>query len=196
MKRHATLAAFLVTIAVAVPAAWHALGADIEHDGKHLRPLQKTLVLDNGVKVTLDVDRSVVMTGDTVTATLRAFADKRQDVAIDVHALHSTNYEGERVSQPWQQIDRETIQLVAAPNGGKPVTTQIKLADLPEKKALADSFEIMITAHGQKFTTNKFDNGQTRTDYDSVEEGKAAAISIEGWSGNSLAMSIERQGKV
>src|ERR1041385_5465836 len=147
MKRHVSLAAFLATIAVVVPAAWHAVDADLERDGKHLRPLQKTLDLGDGVKVTLDVDRSVVMTGDTVTAKLQAFSDKKQQVTIDLHALHTTNYEGERVSTPWTQIDRETITLTAAPEGGKPKTTQIKLGNLPEKKGLTDSFQVMITKH-------------------------------------------------
>src|SRR4051812_18056611 len=90
-----TILGFVLTVGVLVPAGWHLLRADIEMDGKRLRPLRQTLDLD-GVKVTLDVDREVVMTGDTVKATLVAYADTPRDVAVDVHALHTTNYSGER----------------------------------------------------------------------------------------------------
>jgi hypothetical protein len=199
MKRHATLAAFLVTVAVVVPAAWHSVDADLERDGKHLRPLQKTLVLDDGTKVTLDVDRAVVMTGDTVTATLRAFSDQRKEVAIDLHALHTRNYENERVSTPWHQIDKETIQLVATREGGKPVTTRIKLGERPDKKGLTDSFQIMIAKHGTKFPKHPFEfggNGDDQVDYDAIDEGLAAATSIRGWSGNNLALAIHPEGKI
>ena len=97
----------------------------------------------DGASVTLDVDRSVVMTGDTVTATLVATSDKPKDVKVDLRALHSTNYSGERVERPWQQIDRETITLHAAPGGGKPVTTRVKLGERPTELALEDSFKII-----------------------------------------------------
>ncbi|HSN30476.1 MAG TPA: hypothetical protein VLT45_29520, partial [Kofleriaceae bacterium] len=123
MKREAA-AGFLLTVGVLVPAGWHSLEADIQHDGKHMRPLQQEMTIDD-VKVTLDVDRAVVMTGDTVTAMLVATSDKPKDVTVDLRALHTENYAGERVERPWQQIDRETITLHAAPGGGKPVTTRV-----------------------------------------------------------------------
>ena len=198
MKRHATLAAFLVTVAIAVPAGWHALGASIDVDGKHLRPLEQTLMLDDGTKVTLDVDRSVVMTGDTVHVKLRAFAEKRKEVAIDLHALHTTNYAGERIERPWDSIDRETFTLEATPHGGRVVETAVVLGMRPDRLGLMDSFKIMITKHGTKFPKREFDVAGTdkRTDFESIEEGKAAAIAISGWSGNNLAISVEPQGKI
>src|SRR5258706_13142543 len=102
------LRAFLVTVGMVAPVAWHFTDADIQHDGKRLRPLQQSFTVD-GTRVTLDVDRELVMTGDTVTAKLRAYGDKRKDIAIDLTLLHSSNYEGERVEMPWQAIDHEKL---------------------------------------------------------------------------------------
>jgi hypothetical protein len=160
--------------------------------------MQQTLTID-GVDVALDVDRSVVMTGDTVTATLVATSDTPKDVKIDLRALHSTNYSGERVERPWQQLDRETITLHAAPGGGKPVTTRVKLGDRPSELALEDSFKIMINKHGLKPEKREFDTGRKAPDYDALagEDGASAAgVYIRGWSGNSLGMKIEPKGSI
>lgn len=198
MKREA--AGFLLTVGVLVPAGWHALGADIQHDGKHMRPMQQEMTIDD-VKVTLDVDRAVVMTGDTVTATLVATSDKPKDVTVDLRALHTENYAGERVERPWQQIDRETITLHAAPGGGKAVTTRIKLGDRPAELALEDSFKIMVTKAGLKPVVREFDGGKA-PDYDALgatDDGASSAIAgiyIRGWSGNSLGMKIVPEGTV
>jgi hypothetical protein len=192
MSRHAA-AGFIATVAILVPAGWHMLGANIEKDGKHFRPMQQTLDVD-GVTVTLDDDRSVVMTGDTVTATLVATSDTPKDVTVDLRALHTTNYSGERVERPWQQLDRETITLHAAPGGGTPVKTRIKLGNRPAELALEDSFKIMINKHGMKPVKREFDTDQKAPDYDALagDDGTGAAgIYIRGWSGNSLAMKIE-----
>ena len=112
MPNHPTLAAALVTIAVIAPAGWYVLDADIQTDGKRLRPLQQSFTVD-GTRITLDVDRHVVMTGDTVTATVVAFNETAQPVTVDLWALHSSNYEGARVEQPWTPIDREVLKLTA-----------------------------------------------------------------------------------
>ena len=198
MKREA--AGFLLTVGVLVPAGWHALDADIQHDGKHMRPMQQETTIDD-VKVTLDVDRAVVMTGDTVTATLVATSDKPKDVTVDLRALHTENYAGERVERPWQQIDRETITLHAAPGGGKPVSTRIKLGDRPAELALEDSFKIMVTKAGLKPVVREFDGGKA-PDYDALgasddgSENPIAGIYIRGWSGNSLGMKIKPEGTV
>src|SRR5437868_6672880 len=106
MLRNTTLAAFLVTVAIIVPAGWHALGADIQTDGKRLRPLQQSFMVD-GTRVTLDVDRSVVMTGATVKAKLVAYSDTPKSITVDLTALHTSNYEGGRVERPWVPIDHE-----------------------------------------------------------------------------------------
>jgi hypothetical protein len=198
MKREAA-AGFLLTVGVLVPAGWHSLEADIQHDGKHMRPMQQETTIDD-VKVTLDVDRAVVMTGDTVTATLVATSEKPKDVTVDLRALHTENYAGERVERPWQQIDRETITLHAAPGGGKAVTTRIKLGDRPAELALEDSFKIMVTKAGMKPVVREFDGGKA-PDYDALatnDDGNstAAGIYIRGWSGNSLGMKIAAEGTV
>jgi hypothetical protein len=197
MSRHAA-AGFIATVAVLVPAGWHLLGASIEKDGKHLRPMQQTLDID-GVTVALDVDRSVVMTGDTVNATLVATSETPKDIKVDLRALHSTNYAGERVERPWQQLDRETITLHAAPGGGTPVTTRVKLGERPSQLALEDSFKIMINKHGLKPEVREFDSGGKKPDYESLagEDGASAAgVFIRGWSGNSLGMTIEAKGPI
>jgi hypothetical protein len=187
-----TLATFLVTVAVIVPAGWHAVGADIQTDGKRLRPLQESFVVD-GTRVTLDVDRHVVMTGDTVKATLVAFSDTPKQIAVDLIALSSSNYEGSRVETPWIPIDHETIKLTAGPHGGKPVDTAIKLGEMPDRPALVDEFKIYITPHGKKPPRSE---GEDRIDYvTGVSEGYAAAISITGWSGDNLKMAIEPEGR-
>jgi hypothetical protein len=196
MSRQAA-AGFIATVAILVPAGWHVLDANIEKDGKHLRPMQQSLEID-GVTVTLDVDRSVVMTGDSVTATLVATSDTPKDVKIDLRALHSTNYSGERVERPWQQIDRETITLHAAPGGGKAVTTRVKLGNRPSELALEDSFKIMINKHGKKPVVREFDMGKA-PDYDALagdDGASAAGVFIRGWSGNSLGMKIEPKGPI
>ena len=192
MLRNTTLAAFLVTVAIIVPAGWHALGADIQTDGKRLRPLQQSVMID-GVRVTLDVDRNVVMTGDTVKAKLVAFSDTPKQVTVDLRVLHTSNYEGERVEQPWTPIDRETIKLTAGPKGGKPVETALTLGTRPDQPALTDSFKIYVSAHGQKPPKREYSDS---LDYDvGVSEGRAAAIAITGWSGNNLGMSITSEGR-
>ncbi len=198
MKREAA-AGFLLTVGVLVPAGWHSLQADIQHDGKHMRPLQQEMTIDD-VKVTLDVDRAVVMTGDTVTATLVATSDKPKDVTVDLRALHTQNYAGERVEQPWQQLDRERITLHAAPGGGKAVTTRIKLGERPADLGLEDSFKIMVTKAGLKPVVREFDGGKA-PDYDALAvtddgDNAAAGIYVRGWSGNSLGMTITPEGKV
>lgn len=192
MSRNTTLAAFVLTIAVIVPAGWHALGADIQTDGKRLRPLQQSFVVD-GTRITLDVDRHVVMTGDTVRATLVAFSDTAKPIAVDLYALHSSNYEGSRVDMPWIPIDRETLKLAAAPGGGKPVVTAIKLGELPDRPALTDSFKIYVTPHGKKPPRPE---GDDAVDYDTgVSEGYAAAIEVTGWSGDNLKMTVAPEGR-
>src|SRR6185503_17909962 len=192
MPKNPTLAAVLVTVAVIVPAGWHALDADIQTDGKRLRPLQESFTVD-GTRVTLDVNRQVVMTGDTVTATLVAFSDTPKQVSVDLWALHTSNYSGERVEQPWIPFDREVLKLTAAPGGGPPVKTAITLGERPDRPALTDSFKIYVTPHGKKLPRRE---GDDRVDYETgISEGYAAAVAITGWSGDNLTMSVRPEGR-
>jgi len=192
MLRNTTLAAFVVTVAIIVPAGWHALGADIQTDGKRLRPLQQSFMIGD-TRITLDVNRSVVMTGDTVKATLRAWSDQPKQVTVDLTALHSSNYEGARVEMPWIPIDHETIKLTAAPKGGPPVETAITLGTPPNAPALVDSFKIYVSAPGKKPPKRDYQDG---LDYDiGIREGYAAAVAITGWSGDNLKMAIKPEGR-
>src|ERR1051326_2679881 len=143
-----TVTAFLVTVGFVAPVAWHATDATIEGDGKLLRPLQQSYTVD-GTRVTLDVDRELVMTGSPVIAKLRAYGAAEQ-VTGDLRLLHTSNYAGERVEMPWRQEDRETLTLTAAPNGGPVVGTKLVLGKKPDQLAQVDSFKVYISPHNQK----------------------------------------------
>lgn len=143
-----TVISFVATLGIAVPAAWHALGADIETNGKKLRPLEQSFTFDN-TRVTLDVDRNLVMTGDKVTATVRAYGPPRQ-VAIDLSVLQSNNYEGERVEEPAYEISHEKLLLTVLPDGGPVQTAHVKLGKRVSRLAMTDSFKIYITQHGHR----------------------------------------------
>lgn len=187
-----TILGFTLAVGVLVPAGWHLLGASLEVDGKHLRPLEKSFVVD-GVTVKLGIDRSVAMTGESVVATLVADGDAK-DVTVDLRLLHTSNYDGARVAFPWESIDRETLTLHAAPGGGTPVHTKLVLGKRPRKLALHDDFQVLVTRHGAEMPTREFDGagGKTADDFERMtDDGKGAGIGIDGWSGNSLAMSIK-----
>jgi hypothetical protein len=193
--RRTTIAAFIATVSVAVPAGWRWLDADIEKDGKRLRPLEESFTVD-GVTVKLDVDRSVVMTGDSVTARLVAVGEAGKRVSVDVYAMTSKNYEGERVEQPWVTVDKETVHVVAAPNGGTPVLTKIKLGERPKRRALVDSFQIFAQLHGAKLPKENY-SGDDGEDYNGRASAHlAAAVHVTGWSGNNLGLKIEPRGKI
>jgi hypothetical protein len=189
------VASFLATVGIVVPATWHLLDANIQKDGKKLRPLQQQLVVD-GARVTLDVDRSVVLTGSKVTARLRAYSDTPRKVAIDLNLLQSNNYAGERVEMPSVSIDHEKFVLDARPDGGPEVSTQLVLGTRPDKLAMTDSFKVFIAPHGEK-PPPADEMWKGSLDWNSmIESGKAAAVGITGWSGNSLSMRIVPEGAV
>jgi hypothetical protein len=185
---------FSAAVAVVVPLSWHELSASIQRDGRRVRSLQQTLQLDDGARVTLDVDRAIVITGDTVHATLRAFSAVPRPVAVDVWVFQSQNHAGERVEPPQVAIDHEKLVLAATPDGGAPVVTALALGKRYNRPALSDSFTVYVTAHGTKVP-----RGDDSRGYDlhaGLEAGKAAAVGIAGWSGDSLAMTIRPLGRV
>lgn len=187
MPRTVTLASFAATVAIVVPVGWHRLDADIERDGKHVRSLQRVAVID-GVKVTLDVDRAIVTTGDTVTATLRAYADTPRRVAVDLTLFHSRIDPAQRVEPPVEAMDKEQLELAAAPGGGRAVTTKLKLLARQHERMQLDMFRIYVGRHGHKIRTG-YDG-----DEDDSDAADAAGVGILGWSGNTLALAIEPQG--
>jgi hypothetical protein len=190
MARNTTLAAFFATVAVAVPAGWHTIDATIQTDGKHLRPMQQSFTVD-GVKVTLDVDRNLVTTGDPVTAKLVAYSDTPRQIVVDLRVTQSHNYEGERVETPTVTIDHEKLVLTATPKGGPPVKSRIVLGTRPERSAMVDDFRIYVSPHVKK-PAKRADG----TDAPDAEPDASAAIAVRGWSGDSLDMSIERRGPI
>jgi hypothetical protein len=186
MSRTVAAASFLATVAVIVPAAWTSLDADIRRDGKHVRPLERSVDID-GARVTLEIDRGVIFTGDRVKATLRAYADAPQQVAIELTVFDSHNYAGERVSQPEIAIDHENLVLTAAPGGGPKLETMIATSARPASPALVDTFRFIVTKRGKKADPSDYSDDGLAT---------AASATVIGWSGNSLAISIRPEGRV
>jgi hypothetical protein len=181
MPRHlAFLGGFAATCAVIVPIAWHRLDASIEKDGKKLRPLQQELTF-NGTRVTLDVDRGLGMVGDTVTATLRAYSDVPGPMPVDVRVYYTSDTWGGRVSPPPKQIDVEHITLHAAPDGGKPVQTRIKL----DGAGKVNTYRIFVAPRGTEVPVEGDGSGED-----------VAAVSLLAWGGNDFAMSIQPEGKL
>src|SRR5947199_255506 len=174
MTRHrAFAAAFVATIAVLVPAAWHGTDATIDKDGKRVRPLQKE-IMNDGARVTVDVDHNLVNIGDPVTVKLRAFSDTPKQVAVDMTVLQSDDMFGSRVAGPPHTIDREHFTLQATPDGGKVVDTRIAMKP-NEGTDKVDWFRIYIAPRGAKVDIH---GGG-----DDAESG-VAALSVLGWSTN------------
>ena len=164
-----TVAAFVATVLIAVPAGWHALGADIQTDGPATRPKQQTVVVD-GVSVTIDLDRALLKNYGKVKLTLVGTSDAPTKVALEVRATEDMGYGEERVENPPKEISRKRITIEGAPGGGKPFELALELGDR-EKKGVVDWFDIVVRglAPGS----------------DSAKVGAAT------WSGNSYALAIE-----
>jgi hypothetical protein len=190
-----TLATFLVTIGVFVPTM---LDANIEVDGKKLRPHQQSFEID-GTRVTLDVDRALVTTGDKVTATLVAYSDTPKPISLDLRLVQTHLQLGERISPPEHQIDREKITLQATPEGGK---ARVALVLGKPRKSLGqlDQFEIFVAAHGTPSPASHDFDGDADSGADywsaSIEAGKAASVDVMGWSGNSIWMKTTAEGPI
>jgi len=181
---------FVATVAILVPAGWHRPDAEIAGDGKRVRPMQQSFTVD-GARVTLDVDRNLIETGGKVTAKLVAYSDKPKQVTVDLSVWHSNNYAGERVEEVPKLIDTEKLTLEAKPGGGKPVQTILRLGDHVDGRAMTDTFRIFATKKG-----NRPKQGQPFYDSDDEnDKAKAAAVTVIGWSGNNIDMTIEPEGK-
>ena len=178
-----SLRAFAATVAILVPAGWHGSDATIEKDGKKIRPLQKEVVID-GARVTVDVDRALVNTGDPVTVKLRAFSDEPKDVAVDVYVLQSDDSFGSRVAGPPHAIDKEHLTLHASKDGGKVVDTRIVMKP-NEGIDKIDWFRIYVAKKGTAFP-----------EYGGEGDDDVAAVSVLGWSTNDFGISIEPKGKL
>ncbi len=179
-----TVAAFFATVLIAVPAGWHLLGADIQTDGPATRPKLKTLQVD-GVKVSVELDRGVLMAGGTLKATLIATSDTPKTISLDVRAMEDMGIGEERVSNPPQQVGRRRITIESAPDGGKRVDVAFKLGERG-RKGVVHWFDIEVTKAGVKRSDELFDNAE-------VDEGipMAARVGAATWNGNSYPLAIE-----
>ena len=150
---------------------------------------QKTFSVDN-TRITLDVDRNLVMTGDTVTATLHAIraAAPGGDRSLDL--LQTNNYEGERVEQPADR-DRSREARVDRVARRRPHGARRTSGSARAGEARADRF-VHGLHHAARSQAEKSEYifEQKLGLRGRVEAGNAAAISIMGWSGNSLAVKV------
>ena len=190
------LTTFLLTVGITTPAL---LDANIEVDGKKLRPHQQEFTLDDGTRVTLDVDRELVTTGDKIIATLTAFSDAPKQVALDVRLMQTHLALGERVEPPSHQIDREKITLTATPQGGK-TEFALVLGKARKKLAQLDRFAVYVGPHGLPSPMKADADGAADSGDDmwsaNIEAGRAASVDILGWSGNSISMKTTAEGPV
>jgi hypothetical protein len=189
------LAAFVITLGVTAPAL---LDANIELDGKKLRPREQTFQVDD-TRVTIDVDHALAMTGDKVTATIVAYSDTPKQVQLDLRLVQTHLQPGERIEPPAHQIDREKVTVFAKPDGGK---TSVALVLGAPRKSLGqlDRFSIYVGAHGTPSPVKPDYDGGADSGGDfwqaSIEAGKAASVDVMGWSGNSISMKTTAEGKL
>lgn len=193
MSRHLSLAAFFATIAVIVPAAWHSSDAKIETEGRSIRPLQQAFTVD-GVRVTVDVDRSVITTGDKVAATLHAFSDTPKQVAVDLTVLRSMEEPGERVSPPPRAVEHEKLTLTASADGGKGVTRHLVLGKRTHRSSRIERFMVYVAPHGKR--PPKTDDADGPDYAGQIDQGAAAGFGVLAWSGDSLRLSIAPEGPI
>jgi len=188
MSRHITLAAFLATLAVVVPAAWHALDADIPADGPLLRPKQATLHT-GGAAISVELDRGVLLSGGRLKVTLVGTADTARKIALDVRALQDNGMGPERVENPPTEVARRRITIDAAPGGGKPTELTFDLRPRRARPGGMEWFDIDVTPAGKR--------GDAVSYYGSEEEpATAAKVGAVVWSGNNLAMTLEAPARI
>ena len=191
MHRHRSFVIALAsTVAVIVPAAWRGLDATIEKDGRRVRALQQSFTVD-GVRVTLDVDHSLIANGDSVVAKLRAFSDTPKQIAVDLAVLHSDDAIGSRVAAPPQSIDKEHLTLQAAPDGGKPVETKLVLGAGGGGNKV-DWYRVIAMPRGSKVDSM----GEVSDREGNYDQGNAAAVGVLAWGANDFDLSIEPQGPI
>jgi hypothetical protein len=163
--------------------------AEIDATGKELRPVQRSCTID-GVQITLDVDRSVVLTGDTVKATLVADGDAGKRVAVEVSTLHSENHAGEPFDISPTRVAHQIVHLTAAPGGGAPVVVALKLGKRLTHRAWIDRFAIFIAAPGAPVPDEPIEWSDKTGSWKVLETGGAAVTPVLGWSGNTFDMKI------
>jgi len=178
-----TVAAFLATVLIAVPAAWRVLDADIQRDGPATKPKVQTIEID-GAKITVELDRGLLMAGDKLVARLVATSETPRTIALDVRAMEDMGYGGERIPNPPRQVGRRKLNIQAIP-GGKITDVAFTLGSRG-KKGSARWFDIEVARLGTKRDDDRFTS-------EDAEDGlpSTARVGAATWSGNSFAMTIE-----
>jgi hypothetical protein len=187
----ASLAAFAV-FGLILPST---ASAEIDVTGKQLARAQESCTID-GAQITLDVDRSVVVTGDSVKATLIAYGESTQPVAVEISTLHSENHDGEPAEIAARRIAHQVVHLTPTPHGGPPVVTTLKLGSRLRHRALIDEFHIFIAAPGTPVPDGSVGDPDRPGFSQVAATGSAAITSVLGWSGDNLDMKIEATGPV
>lgn len=170
-----TLAAFVATVCVAVPAAWHWLDADIQSDGPATRPKVESFEV-NGTTVTVELDRGILKAGGKLVAKLTATGGTKP-VALDVSVQENMGYGPERVENPPREVAEKKLTL--AP--GKSVELPFFMGG-EGKKGTVRWFDVIVSER-RKLTGPD----------DTLASARTGAAT---WSGNSYPIAITPEGAV
>jgi hypothetical protein len=182
----------LAVLALVLPST---ASAEIDVTGKEIRPAQQEFAI-GGVRVTLDVDRAVALTGDSVKATLVAYGDAGAQLAVEVSTLHSENHAGDPMDVAPTRIAHPILQLTAAPGGGPPVVAAVRLGKRLPHRAWIDRFAIFVAAPGAPVPDEPIESSDRPGSWKVLQTGGAAVVPVLGWSGDSIDMKIEPIGPV
>lgn len=189
--RKSSVAAFLATVLVAVPAGWHLLGASIQTDGPGVRPPTQTFQTE-GVTVRLELDRGIATPGSKVTARLVATSEVPKEISLDVRALEDMGYGSERVANPPQLVGKRRVKVTSAPGGGPPVEVAFELGS--RRKGSAQWFDIVVMSTKTKFRIDDDVEptvGAARYWGDETTPATAARAGFAVWGGNEIPISFD-----
>jgi hypothetical protein len=161
-------------MAIAVPAGWRALDADIQADGPQMRPKQQSFTIGDA-NITMDMDRGIMPAGGKASVTLVATSDRPHKVTVRLNATEDMGYGSERVPNPPLEVGERSVTLDALPGGGPPVVATFTFAKKTKKPGYSEWFDISATDAHKKLDA----------------EGSAASVGVATWSGNSFGMTIE-----
>jgi hypothetical protein len=181
MRTHLSLAAYLATVGLLLPAGWHALEADIPTDGALTRPPQQTVTIGDAA-ITIDLDRGLLKSGGALKVSLAGTATAAHEVALDVTVLQDMGMAGERVSRPPRVVERRRLKVPATPTGDQRVEVAFNLGK-QEAKGHATSFNVLVTPASKAKVAG--------IDYEAIGDGRAASATVTTWSGNAFALTID-----
>lgn len=170
------LSAFAFTLAIAVPAGWHGLDADLQASGPDLRPQRQTVQIGDA-SVAFDIDRGVMLDGKTVSAVLVATSPRPHDVTVDLTALENMGWGEERVPNPPRQVGQRTLKLRAEPGGGRPVVASFALGGHTHTRGRTSWYDLRVSDHARH-------GGHD-------DDSEAAVASVVTWGGNQFGIAIE-----